>query len=477
MGSFSTALSGLSADSVALNTIGNNLANLNTTAFKKQTTNFEDLFYQQIGENGANDALQVGVGTKVSSTTTNYTGGGINPTTDTKDMALSGDGFFVVQQGGTQSLTRAGDFQLDSSGHLITTEGANVMGYNAVNGVISGTTSLAPLTLPTGATESATATQNFSLTANLNASAAAGTPFSTQVQVYDSLGQTHQATISFTKTATNTWSYDVTLPPGDFTGVSSGNTGTLTFDSSGKLLMPTTTAWPSATAATPGTTIVDSNGNLERVTSINGTGTTGGSAPTWSTAVGTSTTDNTGANQVVWTNLGAASSIGNPVTFPGLPNGASNLSFQWNLNDANGNPTISQTTAASAGSASYQDGFTSGVYNGFGVDSSGVITATYSNNQKVIVGQVAVATVANNQGLIVTGNNNYMTTAASGQANVGVAGTGARGTITDSALELSNVDISSEFADLIVAQRAFEANSKTVTTFDTVTQDTLAMIR
>ncbi len=477
MGSFSTALSGLSADSVALNTIGNNLANLNTTAFKKQTTNFEDLFYQQIGENGSNDALQVGVGTKVSSTTTSYLQGSINPTSDTKDMALSGDGFFVVQQNGVQSLTRAGDFQLDSKGNLTTAEGESVMGYNAVNGVISGSSSLAPLTLPTGSTESAKATQNFSLTANLNAGAAVGTPFSTSVQVYDSLGQTHQATISFTKTAANTWSYDVSLPPGDFTGVSTGNTGTLTFDSSGKLLLPTTTAWPSATAAAVGTTILDSNGNLERVTSVSGTGTTGASAPTWSTAIGASTTDNTGANQVVWTNLGPASSIANPITFPGLPNGASNLSFNWNLDDANSNPTVSQTTGASAGSAANQDGFTSGVYNGFSVDSSGIITATYSNGQTQTVGQVAVATVANDQGLTVTGNNNYMTTAASGQANVGIAGTGSRGTITDSALELSNVDISSEFADLIVAQRAFEANSKTVTTFDTVTQDTLSMIR
>ena len=213
------------------------------------------------------------------------------------------------------------------------------------------------------------------------------------------------------------------------------------------------------------------------MTSVNGTGTTGGAAPTWSTAIGASTTDNVGANQVVWTNLGPASSIGNPIAFPNLPNGASNLSFKWNLDDANGNPTISQTTAASAGSASSQDGFTSGVYNGFSVDSGGIITASYSNGQKQTVGQVAVATVANNQGLTVTGNNNFTTTAASGQANIGVAGTGSRGTITDSALELSNVDISSEFADLIVAQRAFEANSKTVTTFDTVTQDTLSMIR
>src|SRR6185437_5897701 len=241
MGSFSTALSGLSADSVALNTIGNNLANLNTTAFKKQTTNFEDLFYQQIGENGSNDALQVGVGTKVSSATTSYLQGSINPTSDTKDMALSGDGFFVVQQNGVQSLTRAGDFQLDSNGNLTTAEGESVMGYNAVNGVISGSSSLAPLTLPTGSTESAKATQNFSLTANLNAGATTGTTFSTPVQVYDSLGQTHQLTISFTKTAANTWNYNVSLPPGDFTGAAANNTGTLTFDSSGNLTSPTGT--------------------------------------------------------------------------------------------------------------------------------------------------------------------------------------------------------------------------------------------
>ena len=106
-----------------------------------------------------------------------------------------------------------------------------------------------------------------------------------------------------------------------------------------------------------------------------------------------------------------------------------------------------------------------------------VISATFSNGQTETVGQVAVATVANDEGLTVVSDNNFMTTAASGQATVGVAGTGSRGTITDSALELSNVDISTEFADLIVAQRAFEANSKTVTTFDTVTQDTIAMIR
>src|ERR1700758_2948799 len=114
MGNFSIALSGLQADSVALNTIGNNLANLNTTAYKGQTTSFEDLFYQQIGESGSGDAIQVGAGTKVSGTNIEFSQGTILPNADanTADMALSGKGFFLVQQNGEQSLTRAGNFQL-----------------------------------------------------------------------------------------------------------------------------------------------------------------------------------------------------------------------------------------------------------------------------------------------------------------------------------------------------------------------------
>src|SRR5271163_1178885 len=214
MPSFSIALSGLSADSVALNTIGNNLANLNTTAFKEQSTEFENLFYQQIGVNGSGDALQIGAGTKVATTSTDYSQGSIDPTTDSSDMALSGDGYFVVNEGGVNELTRAGNFQLDASGNLITSDGASAMGYAATNGVIGSNSALTALQLPVGTTEAAQATQNFSVTANLNAGASIGTPFTTPVTLYDSLGQQHIATISFTKTASNTWSYTVTLPAG-----------------------------------------------------------------------------------------------------------------------------------------------------------------------------------------------------------------------------------------------------------------------
>ena len=412
MGNFSIALSGLEADSVALNTIGNNLANLNTTAFKGQTTSFEDLFYQQIGQSGSGDAIQLGAGTKVSGTSTDFSEGTILPDANPNpgDMALAGNGFFVVEQSGVPSLTRAGNFQLSSNGNLITQDGQQVMGYAAVNGVVNQNTNLTPITIPVGLNEGAQATQNFSVTANLDSGATVNTSFSTPVQVFDSLGQSHQATVTYTKTATNTWSYAVTLPAGDATGTPVNNTGTLTFDSSGNLVSPTG--------------------------SVTG------------------------------------------ITFPGLTDGASDLSFNWNLNGSGSSPTITQLADASSNSAAaVQDGFTSGVFQSFSADQNGVITAQFSNGRTATIGQVAIATVANTEGLTASGNNNFTTTAASGQASIGVAGAGGRGLIDDGALEQSNVNISTEFSNLIVAQRAFEANSKTVTTFDTISQDVLSMIR
>lgn len=408
MPSFSIALSGLQADSVSLNTIGNNLANLNTTAFKKQGTTFEDLFYQQIGTSGSNNPLQVGVGTRVSGTATNFLQGTLLPTGNSTDMALSGDGFFVVQQGGQQSLTRAGDFQLSQSGQLTTVDGANVMGYPVQNGAVNVNAGLTPLSLPVGVTQAAQATQNVSITANLNAGATVGTQFTTPVKIYDSLGQSHAMTVTYTKTGLNTWGYSVALPAGDATGVPVNNTGTMTFDSNGNLVSPSG--------------------------SING------------------------------------------ISFPSLTNGASNLSFNWNLTSG-GNATITQTTAASTTGATQQDGYASGNYQGFTVDSSGLITANFDNGHKAVVGQVAVARVTNTQGLVMTGHNNYVTTSASGDAVIGVAGAGGRASIEDATLEQSNVDIAQEFSDLIVAQRSFEANSKTVTAFDSITQTTLGMIR
>jgi len=129
MPSFSIALTGLEADTTALNTIGNNLANLNTTAFKSQTTSFEDLFYQQLGQSGSGEELQAGAGVKVANTATDFSQGSLSTTSNSTDVALNGDGFFVVQNGATTALTRDGNFQLTSQGTMETSDGQPVMGF------------------------------------------------------------------------------------------------------------------------------------------------------------------------------------------------------------------------------------------------------------------------------------------------------------------------------------------------------------
>ena len=409
MPSFSIALTGLQADSAALNTIGNNLANLNTTAFKKQRTTFEDLFYQQIGNTGAGEAVQTGAGVKVSGTASSFLQGSLSTTSDAADMALNGDGFFVVQRGQNQLLTRAGDFQVDRSGNLITSDGASVMGFAAVNGAVTTTGNLTPLTLPLEGNGAAKATTAFALTGNLDATAATGASFSTSVTMYDSLGTSQVVTVNFTKTAPNQWGYAMSLPSGQATGTPLNTTGTLTFDSTGALTSPT----------------------------ANKTG----------------------------------------ISFPGLADGAADLNFDWTLFGAGNVPTIAQSAGSSTAKASSQNGYSAGTYEGFTVDAQGTISASFTNGRTAAIGQLAIASVANAGGLTRVGGNNYQTSAASGTASFAGAGVGSRGTIEDDALEQSNVDISTEFSDLIVAQRAFEANSKTVTAFDTVTQQAINMVR
>jgi flagellar hook protein FlgE len=425
MASFSIPLTGLEADSTALNTIANDLANMNTTAFKAQTTNFSDLFYQQIGNTGAGNPIQVGAGVKVASNETAFTQGTINSTGNATDVALNGNGFFVVSGGnGLYEYTRDGNFTQAANGDIVTAAGLNVMGYPAVNGVVNTNAPLTAISIPVGQVQEPLATTSFSMTANLDAASPAGTQFPAQLTVYDSLGEPHVATVTYTETAPNTWSYSVALPAADFaSGVSTPITGTLGFNSNGTL-----------TTVTP----------------------TGGAAETVGTAAGD------------------VQSI--PLAFNGLADVASNLAINWNLLGASGTPTISQVDTASAVSSTTQNGYPSGQYQSFTIGADGTVTVSYSNGQLQNVGQLALANVDNLQGLELLGDGNYATTLTSGTASIGTSGTSGLASLQDGALEASNVNISSEFSNLIIAQRAFEANAKSVTTFDTVTQDTINMV-
>ncbi len=431
MPSFSIPLTGLESDNTSLNTIANNLANMTTTGFKAQTTNFATLFYQQLGSNGADDPLEVGSGVGVAATKTDFSGGPISSTTTSTDMALNGNGFFVLDAGGTTQLTRDGDFSLTNTGALVTANGASVMGYPASNGVVNTNATLFAITLPVGQTQQAQATSLASFTANLDPNSANQAIVPATMQVYDSLGVAHTMTATMTKTAQNTWSYSIALPAGDTSSTSTpaNVTGYFTFDA---------------------------NGNLASTTNATGTTTVLGAAGAALTPPSSTSLTN--------------------ITFPGLTDGAAPLKFSLQIEGPGGTSLITQTSGKSSVSANSQDGFPSGIYNGFTVSSDGTISATYSNGETSAVGQIAVGDVANQQGLTEAGGNAFQTTLSSGAAAVGVAGSNGNGKIQGDSLEGSNVDISAEFSDLIVAQRAFEANSKSITTFDTITQETINMI-
>jgi len=423
MPSFFIPLSGLDADSSALNTIANNLANMNTTGFKARTAQFADLFYQEIGSNGSGDPIQVGSGTQIGSISTDFSTGSSNFTGLNSNVALQGNGFFVVSDGNNQYLTRAGAFSLDANGNLITSNGLRVMGYPAVKGVINSSAPLTAINIPESATLPPQATGSFSITANLDPTTAVAGTFPATVNIYDSLGQMHTATVTYTDNGNGSWGYSIALPASD-QAVAQTVTGTMNFDQNGNL----TTIQPTGAAAPL----------------------TVGTAP------------------------GDVSSI--PVAFTGLSDGAANLNMNWNLLGASGTPTISQVGGKSAVSATNQDGYAAGQYQDFTIGTDGTVTVTFSNQQKINVGQLALGNVANLQGLKSEGNGDYSTTLASGTASIGVSGSAGLGSMQDGALEGSNVNISAEFANLIIAQRAFEANSKSITTFDTITQETIQMI-
>ena len=414
MPNFSIPLSGLTADGTALSAIANNLANQNTTGYKDTRVLFSDLFYQDLGTTGAGDPVQVGAGAEVGSMPATFTQGSVQSTGVPTDVAIQGNGFFIVQKDGSTSYTRAGDFNVDANNFLVSSEGQQVMGYPAVNGVVNTGTAVQPLQLGAGSISPPTATANVQIQTNLNAGAAVGSTFSTPLTVYDSLGASHVMALTFTKTAANAWNYSISIPPADLNPVVVGGVST-----------------PQTGILATGAMTFNGNGTL--------------TAP-------------------------AANITAIPIV--NFADGASNMTFNWNLLNG-GVPVITQVAGPSSTSSAQQDGSASGSLVNFSIGSDGTVTGSFSNGKTAALGQVALASFANQQGLQRDGNTDYSPTLASGQAVVGVAGTGGRGNLSGGTLELSNVDIATEFANLIVAQRAFEANAKAVTTFDQITQDTI----
>jgi flagellar hook protein FlgE len=439
MGSFATPLSGLTAAQSQLQSVSNNLANINTDGYKDQTLTFADVFSQTGVTNGSGDPLQTGSGVTVSSTDSNFTEGSLTATGTSSNMALSGNGFFVTQtSSGLADYTRAGDFTTNNAGQITTPNGELLLGYPAVNGAVNTTAKLQPLQVGTGVTSPAVASSTFNISANLDANSVVGDTASSTLPVFDSLGASHTLTVTYTMTAPNAWSYAVTIPTAD--------------------LVPAPVVVPPAVA--PTSTVV-------------GSGTLGFSTSGVLNEVNGVTTPAAVAAGVALTIPPVAVAPAVQTTFA---DGAATMPITWSLETA-GSPTVTQTATASATSATSTNGFASGTLSTYAVQPDGTIDGTFSSGQTLALGQVAVASFSNTQGLVDVGNNNYQASAASGAAVVGVAGTGGRGTVIGGSVEQSNVNIATEFAKLIVAQQAYSANAKSITTFNQVSQATIAMLQ
>jgi flagellar hook protein FlgE len=411
MSAFSIPLSGLAASSAALNMIANNLANINTDGYKDQTLSFASIFNAAQGSSGNGDPIQTGDGVQVAGTISNFTDGSLNSTGIASNMALQGNGFFVVQGNGQTDYTRSGDFTVNSSGQLCTPQGELVMGYPASNGVVSTTSALTPISVSQAGIIPASATSSFQMNTNLNASAAVGDTFSTPISVYDSLGESHVLSVTYTNTAPNSWSYSITMPAADTGGTGAATqvaSGTLTFNSSGVLTSPT----------------------------------------------------------------GSVSGI----SITGLADQAAPMTLNWALADSSGNPLITQQDTASATSDPVQNGYTAGTLSTYSVLPDGTVQGQFSNSQTLAIGQIAVASFANNEGLVPVQNNDYQASFSSGAAVIGQATVAGNGTITGSSVEGSNVNLATEFSDMIVAQQGYQASAKVLTTFDQVSQALLQVV-
>jgi len=430
VGSFSAGLSGLNANAVYLSVIGNNLANINTIGFKSSAVTFMDLVSQTVGGAAANP-MQVGLGVVTGSISPVFSQGAIENTREATNVAIQGGGFFVVRGTEGNAYTRAGNFSFDSNGTLVTPDGYKVQGWTATNaaGQIVSTGTPGDVTVPPGVLRAPQATSTVYTRTNLDANAAVASTFTTSVQIYDALGKSHLSTVTYTKTGAGAWSYAMTVDGGEVTGGTAGTpftlmAGTLSFNATGQLTAVTPTAPATGGGALP----------LDPVMDI-------------------------------------------AFTTPAWTNGAAANTLTWDLTDANNVSSLTGFAAQSATSSISQNGSAAGMIDNITILPDGVIQATFGAGQTVAVGQLAMASFNNPKGLVKLGSNRYGESQSAGIPNIGTAGTGGRGTLIGSALEQSNVDIAQEFTQMILAQRGYQANSKTITVSDELLVETLNLKR
>lgn len=407
-------VSGLRAHKTQMDVISNNIANVNTVGFKSSRVNFREMFNQTIrgagaprdGGIGGTNPAQIGLGSSIASIDVSQSQGSLQPTGKSTDMAIEGNGFFILGDGQARFYSRDGSFTLDSEGNLVSAgTGLRVLGWMADS--VGNVPTTAPITpsssirLPIGQLSIAKQTTLLRLGGNLDANMAAGASRSITAEVYDSLGKAHNITIDFTKSAGDgEWTWTASSPDAAV-GVPVGS-GLINFDANGNCI-------------------------------------TGGD----------------------WLALTLAS-----------PNGATNpVSIDLDFN------TITQKAGYTTVSPMYQNGLPLGMLNDFTVGKDGVISGVYTNGMSETIGRIALAQFSNPAGMTKAGNNLLNESGNSGLPQIGPPSVGSMGKVVAGFLESSNVDLPTEFANMIVAQRGFQANSRIITTADEILQELVTLKR
>ncbi len=432
-----SGIASIKAQQLRMNIIGNNLANVNTTAYKSSSVSFEDMISQTYSNGtkpttdlGGRNPVQFGLGVSIGGTNVDNTQGSLNATNRPTDLAIQGAGYFMVSNGQFTSYTRDGSFGLDANGDLIMQNtGQRVLGWQAdAAGNVDTTVPVDPssrLNIPLGGMTAVKATSKVTMAGNLDAGATPTDTWTTSVRVYDSIGGAHDITIQLLNRATP----------------------------------PTAPSLPVGATAPAGA--VSSwdwkafEGSVATGTPI-GDSTTAGNSPLYFDANGATIPVN-GNIETMTVPAGAAGTAAFPVT----------LDFS----------KISQLNTTTQVNTSDQDGFPPGSLQGFSIGNDGTILGTFTNGLTRNLGVIAMANFSNADGLSSLGGNLWASTVNSGMPIIGQPSQGGNGVINSGFLEQSNVDIGTQFTDLIVTQRGFQANTKVVTTVDEMLQNLIDMKR
>ncbi|WP_419663708.1 FlgE: flagellar hook protein [Desulfosarcina variabilis str. Montpellier] len=401
IGSLYSGISGLKANTSAMAVIGDNIANVDTTGFKSSKVSFANIFSSTLTRTG----LEIGRGVTLNGVNSQWETGSLENTSSATDLSVNGTGLFVVNDPSTSIpyYTRAGQFEWNNEGNLVTPDGFIAQGYTiATDGTVG---NIENISLPNG-TSAPNATENITFGINLDADAEDADTFTSSITTYDSLGSEVILDFVFTYDLANTeWDWAVTPSVG-----SSTSSGSISFDADGGLTAP----------ATNPTISVDT-----------------------------------------------------------FPNGADTLDITWTMLDASNasDGSITGYSSESTKTAQTQDGYPSGSLQSVSVDEDGYFTGIYSNGSMIPFAQIALADFASYSGLAKMGSNLYASSLASGQALVSAPNTASLGSIAPSTLEMSNVDLAGEFVEMITTQRAYQANSKVITTSDEILQELINIKR